>query len=125
MGKSNYSYLREPLLKRDRVCRACFEDREWELVIHHLTYARVGNEFLSDVVLLCTSCHNNLHSLCKGSDPDLYGFTKHFINARGLIWGENRIKKRKKLRKQYIKQKRKDDRNQENLAHEILSHIVE
>lgn len=123
MGKSNYGYLREPLLKRDKVCRACFEDTPWKLVIHHLTYVRAGNELLSDVVLLCESCHNNLHSLCKGSDPDLYSFTKEFIKARGLIWGKKRIRDRKRQRKNYARQIKKDERNQEYLAREILFHI--
>ena len=123
MGKSHYSYLREPLLKRDKVCRACYEDAPWKLVIHHLTYERIGKEFLSDVVLLCASCHNNLHKLCKGSDPDLYSFTKEFIKANGMMWGEKRIKQRKKLRKHFNKQKLKDEHNQESIALEILSHI--
>jgi hypothetical protein len=123
MGKSNYSYLREPLLKRDKVCRACYEDRSWELVIHHKTYARVGNELLSDVVLLCANCHNNLHLLCKGNDPDLASFTERFIQAKGMMWGEKRIKERKKTRRQYNKQQRKNEHLQELLYLEIASHI--
>jgi len=30
--------------------------------VHHLTYARFGNENLSDLITVCDSCHKAIHS---------------------------------------------------------------
>lgn len=30
-------------------------------VVHHLTYRRIGAELLSDLMLLCTACHDWAH----------------------------------------------------------------
>lgn len=44
-----------------RVCAGC----RWpeELQVHHRSYARLGHERLSDVVLLCQACHAIVHDL--------------------------------------------------------------
>lgn len=33
------------------------------LHLHHITYARLGVEKISDVCILCSTCHNNLHKI--------------------------------------------------------------
>ena len=61
------SYLRSVRWKRFRAvvlilaggrCADCGENAEH---VHHLTYARLGNERLEDVVPLCRFCHENRH----------------------------------------------------------------
>lgn len=42
-------------------CEFCWSDKRTEL--HHITYARIGKERNSDVVLLCHSCHNQVHTV--------------------------------------------------------------
>lgn len=44
---------------------------EWETQLHHITYERVGQERLSDLVPLCPSCHTLVHVLEWRGDGDL------------------------------------------------------
>ena len=43
----------------DFKCALCFSPRG--LQVHHRTYARVGNERLQDLILLCNRCHGKFH----------------------------------------------------------------
>ena len=68
MNKSEYAdYVRSPWwreirkLKLDQqpTCERCgFWD---EINVHHKTYERLGNESLSDLEVLCKSCHGRHH----------------------------------------------------------------
>ena len=40
-------------------CELCGERRATQ--VHHLTYARLYNEFLTDLVAVCETCHNRCH----------------------------------------------------------------
>ena len=40
-------------------CEEC--GRKWELDVHHLTYERLGNERMDDLIVLCVRCHGDLH----------------------------------------------------------------
>lgn len=42
------------------VCQACSSPRF--LNLHHVTYIRLGGEYLADVRLLCRNCHTNVHA---------------------------------------------------------------
>jgi len=44
----------------DSKCYICQNVRS--LHLHHLTYARLGSELLSDLVGLCSVCHSDVHS---------------------------------------------------------------
>ena len=50
---------REAVLKRDNnkccICGGLANQ------VHHLTYQRVGNELLDDLISICAQCHTNLH----------------------------------------------------------------
>jgi hypothetical protein len=39
--------------------------------LHHMTYERVGQEQLSDLVLLCVGCHTTVHALEKRGEMGL------------------------------------------------------
>jgi 5-methylcytosine-specific restriction endonuclease McrA len=41
------------------LCEGCREARAQQ--VHHLTYAHVGDEFLFELVALCSECHERLH----------------------------------------------------------------
>jgi hypothetical protein len=46
--------------KRERdTCQGCMQ--AFGQHVHHLTYARVGDELLTDLVLYCQSCHERAH----------------------------------------------------------------
>jgi 5-methylcytosine-specific restriction endonuclease McrA len=52
--------LRDRVMARDNhVCRGCHQARATQ--VHHLTYERVGNEMLFDLVAICDACHDNVH----------------------------------------------------------------
>jgi len=51
-------------------CGLCDVD-EGLLPLHHMTYERVGRELLSDLVLLCGSCHQTVHVLEARGDMGL------------------------------------------------------
>lgn len=46
------------------VCEACKSD-EFPLHVHHRTYKRLYNEWIMDLVLLCSECHELLHKTLK------------------------------------------------------------
>lgn len=45
-------------------CFCCLSDRN--LHVHHITYERLGKEWLTDVVTVCSECHTTIHKMVKG-----------------------------------------------------------
>lgn len=59
--------LRFKVLERDKyTCQCCGIDFG-PLYVHHLTYERLGNELLEDLITLCEDCHKLQH--------DHYGYS--------------------------------------------------
>ena len=53
--------LREQVLRRDSyTCQSCGATHNLE--VHHITYERLGDEELADLVALCSNCHNHVHN---------------------------------------------------------------
>lgn len=52
--------LRSAVIRRAKgVCERC---GKWPIVnIHHVTYERVGQERLEDLLGVCSQCHQELH----------------------------------------------------------------
>jgi 5-methylcytosine-specific restriction endonuclease McrA len=44
---------------RDGVCQLCGSDKNLE--VHHITYDRLGDENPDDLILLCRTCHQDIH----------------------------------------------------------------
>jgi len=68
--KVYYEYLksdkwklkREKVMLRDKnVCQACLTRTATD--VHHLTYERIYNEPLFDLVAICRQCHEKIHEL--------------------------------------------------------------
>ncbi len=60
LQSSHWKQIRAQAKMRDKHrCVGC-GSRE-RLQVHHLTYARLGQERLSDLTTLCRSCHRSLH----------------------------------------------------------------
>ena|ERR1041385_6770925 len=56
--------LRQRLFNvRGKKCERC--DSEKEIEIHHKTYERIGKEELSDLLILCRTCHGEEHAKLK------------------------------------------------------------
>lgn len=62
-----WALIREAVLKRDHyVCQGCGSQKATE--VHHLTYEHVREEFLFELVSVCSSCHDRLHSRTHSQD---------------------------------------------------------
>ena len=60
MKSDKWKAKRLECLKRDNYqCQKCGTAKN--LVIHHWTYDRLGNEDLGDIVTLCKDCHKKIH----------------------------------------------------------------
>ncbi len=60
MASAAWQALRAKVLQRaDGQCEGC--RAPWPSHVHHLTYARLGDEMLYDLVALCEGCHAKLH----------------------------------------------------------------
>ena len=51
-------------------CFCCESNKN--LQVHHRTYARLGKEYLTDLVLLCSNCHKKTHDLAGFDPKNLY-----------------------------------------------------
>lgn len=62
-------------------CQAC--ERRKNLHVHHLDYAKLGNEPLSDLRVLCKKCHKDLHNkFANKGKGDLRYFTLSYIRNK-------------------------------------------
>ena len=60
MNSPEWKAKREERLKHDKYqCQLCHTAKN--LVVHHVTYDRLGHEDLSDLVTLCKKCHESVH----------------------------------------------------------------
>lgn len=56
-----WKQLRQRVLQRDNhLCQGC--RRAAATQVHHLTYVRVGDELLFDLVSVCDGCHDRAHA---------------------------------------------------------------
>lgn len=56
-----WNTLRKAILKRDNyTCQQCGISNV-SLEVHHITYARFGNEWTSDLTSVCRDCHQSIH----------------------------------------------------------------
>lgn len=51
-----------------KCCSMCGTERSLE--VHHLTYARMGNELMSDLQILCKTHHQQAHDILPMSELD-------------------------------------------------------
>lgn len=54
--------------------------------VHHLTYERIGNELVSDLLVVCGECHEQIHAwidkqVAKGRDK-----ARCYRRLQGLLW---------------------------------------
>lgn len=81
----SYKEYKPLLFKKRSGCQACKNDNYSDLILHHVTYERYGQERPNDLRLLCWRCHDEFHKQVKGSDSDLRYMTNLFIKQHG-IW---------------------------------------
>ena len=60
LKSKKWKILRSKRLRKDKYkCKKCGKKATQ---VHHLTYCRIYNEYLSDLISLCTKCHKRLHN---------------------------------------------------------------
>jgi cyanate lyase len=93
-------------------CTICQGFRKGRMVIHHITYARIGHERLEDVKLLCSDCHDMLHQMHRDHDLPLRKFGKavHFVRMILARKKEATREERVKMRRAKREKKEIDSR---------------
>jgi hypothetical protein len=133
MQSDEWKKKRRLIYIRDVYCKACNSGSN--LGVHHKTYKRLGEEKLSDLVLLCKPCHFKCHDLFKADRSNsLHYWTELVIKAGGGVvmpveknnwqpsyYGKT-IKSRRKAKKSKLKSIRKAQRQQ--LKRRLLSKQV-
>lgn len=72
LNSGEWKHLRDKKLKQAKyTCDGCGEQYR-PLEIHHMTYERIGNELLTDLIALCTICHKKAHGLSIKSEWNKY-----------------------------------------------------
>lgn len=59
LNSSKWNTMKIVIRARDNVCKKCGSKNN--LQVHHITYKNFGDEELEDLVLLCGSCHKEVH----------------------------------------------------------------
>ena len=88
MKKSAYyiNYIKSDAWKRKRLeyfarygkfCQACGTRKN--IVVHHLTYDRLGNELLTDLKSLCSVCHLAVHAQHRKKGGNLAFWTNQHV----------------------------------------------
>lgn len=79
-------------LRKAKIPQACYTcDTKYNLHVHHVSYAHIGSEQMRELLLLCTSCHMDLHAEQIGND--VTGATITFLQHNGKPYSEYRSKK--------------------------------
>lgn len=82
------------IAQRGPACEVCGNNQE-RPSLHHLSYAHLGAELESDVVIVCDECHRGYHDL-----PSLETLRQDFLkNGRAAVKAEFRKKRIIKLPK--------------------------
>ncbi len=60
LSSDNWTRKREKVIARAQgICEGCGEKSATE--VHHISYEHVGNEFLFELVAVCSECHDSIH----------------------------------------------------------------
>ena len=68
ISSKKWIQLRELRLELDNFQCVLCKTKEGRLVCHHLTYVRLYQENLNDLIILCSKCHDRIHRICPPLD---------------------------------------------------------
>ncbi len=58
---SNYWKDLKEKYRRSNFPKCCLACQKKEFILHHRSYARIGREYLTDLIPLCRDCHEIIH----------------------------------------------------------------
>lgn len=65
---------------KGKLCQAC--GSRSNIVVHHLSYANLGREPLTDLMGLCQDCHKEVHKIHRKLRGDLRSVTMVYVNTK-------------------------------------------
>jgi len=72
LSSEQWRRIRAKVLQRDKqLCQGCLINRATD--VHHLTYQRLYNELMFDLISLCRDCHEQLHPEHSLHEESAYG----------------------------------------------------
>jgi len=97
MKSDEWKNLKNQRLKKDGFCCVLCKSKE-HLICHHLTYKRLFNEEINDLITLCKRCHNKIHKISPPIDRPPFTFQN--INSK-IFEPESEEEKRKLIKQAY------------------------
>jgi 5-methylcytosine-specific restriction endonuclease McrA len=90
---SAHWYKTRALYRASDLPQACICGAEDGLQLHHMTYDRIGEEELTDLVPLCPNCHAMIHTLDRRGDMglELKGLVDHVRAAGYAVLERQRV----------------------------------
>lgn len=78
LSSKTWKDKRDRIIKKRKVCKSCHDNKDLEL--HHLSYKNIFDEPDGDLMLLCKTCHNQVHEYHKqNKNKSLRQNTLNFI----------------------------------------------
>jgi len=85
LGSSGWSKMREEAFKTyGKRCQICLNTSS--LHVHHKTYEHLGHEFVDELAVLCSKCHDQLHKEFLSYKSRR---SKRRKRVHGLLWFSN------------------------------------
>lgn len=86
LRSKEWDQRRREALERRSKCWICSSDEN--LQVHHLTYERLGHEYLEQLETLCDTCHRGVHRLMR-QHPELTYLIATYVFKRVEVRGES------------------------------------
>lgn len=77
LESANWKSKRDERIMADKVCQIC--GRPFDLNVHHMTYANVPYEKMSDLITVCRNCHLKIEQLKVQSWYDSFTIVNDLI----------------------------------------------
>lgn len=86
--------------RRSRLPQCCVVCGDSKVDLHHRSYKRLGDEYLTDLIPLCRTHHEALHRYHKESGLPLWKATTKYVRSHGkTLRGRTRGSKKRRKRR--------------------------
>jgi hypothetical protein len=110
------SFRLKAIKHHGKKCMLCGIEEVPFFHVHHLTYKNIGHEKLTDVVVLCESCHSEVHKTGFVVKPNINKSAKQkFLTTKKWSDGPTKSSKRKYSKATHIQPKKYSKEQEEEL----------